>query len=296
MINFSGKKMWITGLALIVITNAVVLLGAAWNRSGSPESQLELTQRELRLPYWRMNRESSGASLNLLWRTLPAEAEEMGYSDYSGYAGNGGAPYWLDRAKLQSLGFDMAGLTTRVEGDARRERPLSRSALLVLELNGPACQESLARARRHAADAEAKAAATPENDDLKRRAESARKSEAQAKNESPRLFVIDAGMELSELRAKYPDRTRYAIVHGQVRPRVFESKDGVKVEGFIDEISNSSVNIPYDHRATFKRENGKQSLNGAMPSDVIAVTIAFGKRLEPWVVALSGSKAAGAGK
>ena len=281
MINWSRGKTLLAGLGLLVITNAVALLGAAWNRSGAPESELQLTQRELQVPYWGISRESSGVSLNLLWRTLPADTKDPGYP------GSGGAPHWLDRDKLQSLGFDMTGLVGRAKADARRERPLSQSVLLVLELNGPAYQESLARMRRYALEAEARYAAAPGSDDLKRQSEGARNSASRAENEGTRLFVVDAGTELSALRAKYPDRQHYAIVHGQVRPWVHDSDNGIKIEGFVDQISNANVNVPYAYRAAFVGENRMTRNGAAGPNAPVAATIAFGKRLEPWVVALS---------
>ena len=50
----------IGALLVIVLTNAVALGGAWWNRSGEAESRLELSQRELRVPYRGIDRESSG--------------------------------------------------------------------------------------------------------------------------------------------------------------------------------------------------------------------------------------------
>ena len=108
------------GIALIVATNAVVLAGVAYNRSGTPESVLRLTERELSFPYsWGFEEENSGIALRLNWRVR---------ND------------WLDRPKLASLGFDVS------EPALIRGRQLPRDAYLVIELDGPAYQAQLAEA------------------------------------------------------------------------------------------------------------------------------------------------------
>jgi hypothetical protein len=68
MKNWTRRHTLIAGLALILLTNAVALLGVYQNRSGEPESMLTLTQRELQQPYgWGMARENSGISLRINW-------------------------------------------------------------------------------------------------------------------------------------------------------------------------------------------------------------------------------------
>ncbi|MFL6653087.1 MAG: DUF4824 family protein, partial [Sulfurifustaceae bacterium] len=51
MIAWSRKRTLLAGIALIAATNAVALVGVAYNRSGEPSSVLKLTERELALPY-----------------------------------------------------------------------------------------------------------------------------------------------------------------------------------------------------------------------------------------------------
>ena len=43
--NWSRMHTTIAGVGLIVVVNAVALLGAAYNRSGEPESVLRLSER-----------------------------------------------------------------------------------------------------------------------------------------------------------------------------------------------------------------------------------------------------------
>ena len=51
MMNWTRRHSLIAGVGLILITNVVVLLGVAYNKSGTPESVLKLSQRELQVTY-----------------------------------------------------------------------------------------------------------------------------------------------------------------------------------------------------------------------------------------------------
>ena len=69
MMRWSRAHTLIAGAALIVLTNAIALVGVAYNRSGEPDSTLTLTRRELQMSYrWWRDRENSGIALRLLWR------------------------------------------------------------------------------------------------------------------------------------------------------------------------------------------------------------------------------------
>ncbi len=237
------------GLALILLANAAVLGGVAYNRSGEPEALVRLSQRELPMPgEWGFEGENSGVSLALAWRVHPgpgSEAYDFGHS-------YGGEAAWLDRAKLESLGFD-------VPEPARRDRrQLPRDALLVLEVDGPAYQAALQRA-------EERARRKPEEWTLR-----------QLKHEretSSRLFVVDAGTDLAALRARYPNRSQYAIVRGKVR--IYRASRGKAPAGFVAGVSITSVHVPVEMHGALRREGAYEA------------TVAFGRRLEPWLTSVS---------
>lgn len=283
MKDWPRKYTLIAGIALILLANAVALLGAAWNRSAAPESALKLTQRELRLPYWGVARENSSMALNLSWR-VPASDSDNAIS--WGYADISRSPAWLDQAMLESLGFDTAA-NVQAKTAGRRTQQLSKEVLLVLELDGAAYQQSLERARRYAAEENAKLAAIPDNAELKRRAKQAQERLRQEELENSRLFVIDAGKDLQALRAKYPDHGHYAIVHGRVRPRLSGSGREVKVTGYIDGISIGSINVPFEYRAVFEVKTLQDRGVPAAQLPHFEAALAFGRRLEPWIVAAS---------
>ena len=261
----------IAGSALILLTNAVVLLGAAYNRSDDPDSRLLLSQRELQHYRWSELKDNSGITLTLNWRIAQAQQNEYGPGIS---AGKWGTPAWLDKAKMTELGFDVVKLAGTSESGRHYKESLPREALLVLEMNDRAYLQELKRAKDYAEQAGALQAGNPGSDEFKRRARSAEENYQREQNQNSRLFVIDAGVDLQKLRAAYPDRNRYAIVHGLIRPNIAYGKEG-KIDGTISELHAERINVPFNFRQVF---------DNAAPYEV---TIAFGKRLEPWITGAS---------
>jgi len=288
MIYLSRKRALFAGAALILGVNAIVLSGAAYNRSGEPESTLQLSQRELEIPYgWRTEKENSGLALSMRWRVLPAEdRDNAAAAMYDGFYNRN--PSWLDAAKLMELGFDAASLAVSPQGKKEYKDYLPREALLVMEMNGPAYQQSLAHARQRNLNAQQLSAANPETREFTARALSASQALTREENENSRLFIIDAGLSTQALRARYPDRARYAIVKGVVRPQPVGANGKQAVTGQIDALLNKQVNVPFElMHAIPQRANSYPAANTKPRYDI---ELAFGKRLEPWVLAGSGKQ------
>ena len=159
---------------------------------------------------------------------------------------------------------------------APSERQLPRDVLLVLELDGPAYRQSLEELGRAAERIEAK----------NERGQGKKAADAMIDRETrrgSRLFVVDAGHDRDALRQKFPDRAKYAIVRGQVRPsRMQGARAGA---GVIEALSVESVNVPLQLRA---------ALGGALPIDRryggedtkrFEATMVWGQRMEPWLAA-----------
>jgi hypothetical protein len=276
----------IAGVALILLTNLVALAGVAYNRSGAPEAILVLTQRELHPPYaWGFAGENSGVALSLQWRTLGMDGNP--YETQMPYFSIGGEPEWLDQAKLSALGFDVSWPLDTGESYRHYDRMLPREVLLVLELNGPAYQQALARTRKYAAQAQALFDAGPKSKEFERRAQTAREQLNREEQDNSRLFVIDAGTDLLALRTRYPDNKRYAIVRGQVRPRLVLRQKQTWLSGYISDLSAGHINVPLDYHALFGTA-GRERGDGAR----YTISVAFGKRLEPWILTATAQGAA----
>ncbi len=271
----SQKSLKISALLVILLTNAVALGGAFWNRSGEAESRLTLSQRELRLPYTRFDRENSGLALALNWRVAVPPDRNNVYWEYS----SSGAPEWLDKAKMENLGFDMS---PKDNGNIRwNDRTLSRDVLLVLEHDGDTYRRALERAKQHLDAEEAKLAAMPESNEKKNRLKNIADQLVREEKENSRLFVVDAGLDLDHLRGRYPDRTRYAIVHGQVRPAWDNNRNNIwndsRGHGYVSSVSIAGINVPHALRALLANQASQEKFTAG---------VSFGQRLEPWITQL----------
>lgn len=265
----------IAGLALVTTTNLVALGGAAYNRSGEPDSTLAVTQRELQLPYEGFRRsENSGLTMHLRWRVLQTtEIKSVFAFDGEG----GGSPAWLDAAKMAELGFDQKPPVNRAGTDAdwRHQRQLPKDVLVVLEMDGPVYQQALEHARHAAKEVELK----------NERGEGRKDAQEIIDNEEhrrSRLFAVDAGRDREALRAKYPDRQKYAIVRGQVRP-TWEASG--KVSGSLYDLSAEAINVPLELRGAFEGVSPPSYQRTKDEGRHFEAQVAFGQRLEPWLVA-----------
>jgi len=289
-LNWTRGHTLAAGLALIALTNAIALGGVAWNRGGEPESALKLTQRELWEPYaYGFGREEGGLQLNLRWRALPRDADVMLYGEFQG------APEWLDEAKLKELGFDVSLPPGTRRSSWRYDRLLPREALVVLEIDGPSYQKALERARARAAKEEAKGTATGKTGP----GTPAEQAATFLRNEetvNSRLFAVDAGRDANRLRAQYPDRARYAIVQGNVRVSYhFGRGKEARWTGYIAGIQNGQINVPLEFRdailSTRRSPPAAPRFPAAADRPAFEVTVAFGKRFEPWIVAVTAAAA-----
>jgi len=283
--NWSRMHTLVAGIALVALTNAVALGGVAWNRSGTPESELKLSQRELWDIYSsRYDRETGGSELMLRWRVL-SQGYPVGY-----YEGHSGMLEWLDEAKLAALGFDVSKQPDPARESRRYKRLLPREALIVLELDGPAAQKSLERARERLAQETAKGDAEKDKKDMNR-VKMAAEALKHEETSNSRLFAVDAGPDAAALRAKYPDRSRYTIVRGKVRaypPVMTGPESDRRWRGYLESLDSPRINVPLEFREAAGLAMRAIPQPGALEAGTrFEVTVAFGKRFEPWVTGVT---------
>ncbi len=266
------------GIGLIVLTNAIALGGVWWNRSATPDSALTLSERELGLP-WRSLRlmENSGLALNLNWRVAGRQAGEFA----GGQMVNGGTPEWLDAAKMAALGFPVDA--ARADGERRQHaRQLPREVILVMELAGPAWQRALEKARENAGRHAAAAAANVGSKQFTARAKQATDELAREENSNSRLFVIDAGLDARLLREKYPDRSRFLLLRGTVRPSMqSRGSNAPQATGYVSRVGNGQIHVPHALREPLESARAIGEPGGGSH---FTATLLVGQRLEPWLV------------
>jgi len=271
--KWNNKRTLIAGVALIMGVNIIALAGVFYNRRGTAESALQLSERELAPPGWRDNKEDSGLSLKIAWRVLPPEPKSKTTGDeepddYTFYPAYSGTSDWLNESKMIALGFDPVSAKSRVDERSSFGRLLPRDVLLVLELNGSAYETALKRAIKYNSGSEENV-----------------KMMLNERDKNSRLFVIDAGFDAVTLRAAYPDRKRYAIARGQVRPYWQSAGADNKFTGVVSKLSIDTLHVPLEMRGTF--DGASLILNDTPSAKPVhyEVDVKFGQRLEPWIVA-----------
>lgn len=264
------KLRWAAPLAFLAAVNVVVLAGAAWNRSGSPEASVVLTERELSLAREYSSDENSGAGFAL---QLCRFCED---------------PSWFGRAKLEALGFDVEGYLGQ---ELRtRKRPLQRKAYAVLEYDGPAWQAALQRERRALEKLQAQVASGEVGSEHIKAAED-RLRRMQALDS--RLLPVDVGRDPQILRTSYPDASRYIIAPATVRMRECRGRQCAEpAYGQVADILTGSIHVPARFHRVFDSAFGSErpwwsygSLLWArdLEGPRYRVELHYGRRHEPWV-------------
>jgi hypothetical protein len=134
-----SRLLFSLGFLLIIAANILVIFHVSTNRTGPYETMIELTERELALPY-RMHEENSGISLRLRWCILGQLKDD----DYR-YDFHYQSPAWMDPGKLASLGFDVKKALSEINF---HKEIVPRLAYIVLEYDGAAYQEALRRSEK----------------------------------------------------------------------------------------------------------------------------------------------------
>lgn len=116
----------LSAVAVVLAANTWVLVGVALNRSGAPSAVVELTEREAHLV--RMGEENTGLTVRLVWA---------------------GPTGWLDRAKLEELGFKSAPWQWPKQAFAVLERQVGRLAAVDAARNAAPLRKRYADSKRY---------------------------------------------------------------------------------------------------------------------------------------------------
>ncbi len=267
-VNMTSRRLFFVALAVVVATNAIILMKVGLNRFSGEKRVITLTERELSAPY-RHHRENSGFSLNIRWSVLDDE------NDY-GYRTE---PKWLDQDKLEVLGFSLEKPTDK---DKNRYRGyLSKEVFVVLEYSGAHYQKALERAKREF-EKETSNYAKHTDQAQKWTLDQAETRLKRMENASSRLYAVDAGTNVEQLRERYSDAGTYMIVRGVVQP-LYNSR-AKTFSGYIQHLSIDKVNVPLAYRKVFNRleRPGGASYGGSHPPRY-TVKLAYGSSYEPWI-------------
>jgi hypothetical protein len=252
--------------AIIVLANALALVHAARNRTGAPEAEITLTQRELVYFNSSAHDDNSGVTLHLEWTDpsntpFPSEAER--------------STNWLDRQKLRSLGFACDVSPTDRDAGRYYQRQRSRRAFVALEYDGAAWRNWMQAYERGVAEQGIKL----QFQDL-----------ADNASEFSHLVPIDADLDPLKLRARYTDRAKVIIVPAviaiTVEPFPYpgmkpDPQHPARVAGHIQQLP-SSIHVPRPFSDEFHRL--KHGSGEARDKNVFyRVRLRYGASFEPWI-------------
>ncbi|MEO9331233.1 DUF4824 family protein [Ectopseudomonas guguanensis] len=252
------RALWL-GLGVVLLSNAVALGGVWYNRSGAPEAQLLLSERELQRVYgsWLREQDDGVLRLQLSWR----------------HAGEGWRLPWLDEAKLRELGF-AAG----TDEQAWSRQP-AREVWLVLELDGPVHRRQVEQARQALEAAEAELRARPESEVLQQERDEHRRRLLHEQQQASRLILVDAGVDAEVLRQRWPDRQRQVVLVGRMEPYRHGAEAGY---GASIRLENDRLSVPHAYRELARGWERSYEQSGFKAQ----VEVAFGRRHEPWVLSI----------
>ncbi len=274
------RKPLLIGIALLLLTNAVVLGGVYYNRAGDDVRRITLTERELTLPYrYGRNRENSGIALRLNYRVASGRAHKY-------YLSGSGSPAWFDRKKLALVGYDVSPSVDSEQGRRAYKKLRSREALLVLEYDGATYQAALDHAQKGLLEKRQQLDRDPHSDIYQNQLKNAERMLEREQTRNSRLFVIDVGNDEQSLRKQYADSARYIIVAGKVGISLHVVKGGVwELSGNIHSVAIREVTVPWKYRSLFEgildRPRSSRVLQQAPRYQL---SVAYGKRLEPWII------------
>ena len=260
--------------ALVLITDVVVLLGVMRNRAGESDSVIEVTERELGLPY--LTNENTGISLTLRWNVRDIKFRYQ-------------SPSWFGKSKLEELGFDCSYPLSDSDSSIWYQKALPRETYVVMEYEGTSWEEWLASEQEKLAEL---ALEVERQENTADRLERAREHFENSVRGMSRLFVIDVNNDPALLRKRYPDPNMFIITRAIVRlgfDRYAQSIDGTVSAIMIDE-----VHVSREHRRVLddiRAEEGSEDAASewayrSYPLDKeprYTVRLRYGRRYEPWV-------------
>ena len=280
----------ISAIALIALTNVVVLAGVAYNRSGEPDATVTLTERELNWKDSRSwtDREDSGLYLFLKWN-------QTAYNNHDGTLRD---DYWFNQQKLAEVGFDTSYPLNDNKAYRYYNRQLPRQGYVVLEFDGDAYQNWQKKVRQEIKEKQRDLSEEKNPDKKKHLKNSIRYSEQSMVTQS-HLFAVDVGRDPHKLRKQYSDQSKYIItpaVFRISRQSAYSKKGQIKphnryyLRGGIRKILVSEIHVTNDYRSFFT-SGIKTHTNTYLPDNKplsnleprYQVTLNYGKRYEPWI-------------
>ncbi len=272
-------------IAIVMITNVIILSGVAYNRSGNPEFSIDLTEREL--PLKHISKENSGLFLSLNWNM---QGKTINGS-------NSPKNNWLNKSKLEQLGFNTSFPLDTKRSWEQYYSQLPKEAFIVLEYEGDAWEKWETKLKNEIRTLKEKLGKETIKKSINFQKRRIRNLEWDLYYKS-RLYAIDAGINLFSLKEKYPNQSNYLIVPGTIKIQKYNlsefNSEGKKINkpylsGYIKELSIMDIYVPSDQKDILKNlpprvpKYSNEKMDGIEIKPRYKVQLNLGKRLEPWI-------------
>lgn len=266
ILNLSSK-LFASAFALLVMTNAVMLLGVYLNQSSETTSEATLTQRELQLSN-SIHKDNNSVSLRLIYRTTN-NLNPINQNNF------------LNIDKLNELGFDI----DKYLYSKNSAITPTKEVFIVLENSGESYEKSLQLAEESFAQKEALYNANQDDKSRQRDYENAKNNLAREQTSLSRLFAIDAGLDYEELRKKYVNKANNLIVKGIVG--IVKEYKQKNLYGYIKQLNIQTIHVPYSFKYLFK--DVKPIYNYKNTQETSAkynVEVRYGSKYEPFITSV----------
>jgi hypothetical protein len=275
MLILHNKLLWLaTGFVLLV--NAFVLGKVYVNRT-QVVAQLQLSERELRLPYnYGFTKEDSSARVSLQWATPHTEPVDPGVDEWHGYHDR---RLQLSDVHFASFNFPACEKTNRIHH--------KQGGWVLLEFNGQSYVDYVARAERYHSLIQNLAPASntglSEKELANKRKGAVELLEAAKKSKS-RLFAIDAAadrnlLELSMRRRQLADGATLFMVPADIQTG-YNRCDKPEKRTTDIQVANLAVESLYIPNALAK---GFPRDGDARQKIRFIADIYYGRLFEPWI-------------
>lgn len=277
---FSSQKLAWIAVGFIVVVNAFVLAKVYINR-GSVETRLQLSERELRLPYeYGLNKEDSSTRLTLFWTTPATEPLTMEHGRW----------YWHQDRSLKINEKHLASFDIPACGK-KENRRYKYNAWVLMEFDGQSYADYVVRAEEYH---EMIFALQPEvntamgEKELQEKRKDATSTLNDARVTKTRLFVVDAAatkelVVAAMQRRKALENTRWIIVPAEIEAGFYncDRNEPHRNRVYINRLAVDSLYVP------------KNVIHGnipdaqhSQPDAKFKADIFYGRLHEPWVHSL----------
>lgn len=272
------NKIILSAALIILLTNVIVLAGAAYNRSDEPVGVITLTERELRVNTYRSySDENSGTAFTIRWEAQGYNFNQRHKNKYINEI------HWLTEPKLESMGVDISEIKSKYKniedkGYSYRTKIQSIDAILVLEYDGKVHKKAVDNAKKILDE-------SIFEDISNSRINSNQRQYDRLKTTTSRLNVIDAGFDIDELLGKYKGNNKYLLMRGEIS--VYYDVEGHKVYGQVKQLFINKIHVPLPYSEFIEKRISSgmyDSYSGDLFPPRYKVKLNIGLRLEPWVV------------